>query len=91
MRTFQLPENSLLSLEVLKEKLAYLNCEVTLETTLRSLPDSFHWHIKKASEKRGVLEFTFDPRTGQRWLSVQSGREADWIDEVIAELGGRQE
>jgi hypothetical protein len=61
----------------------------TMKTTLRSYPGSIHWHYKKREKEsmlKGSLEITFWKPEGKIWLSVHSGREDAWIDEIIYPL-----
>jgi hypothetical protein len=50
--------------------------------TLHTYPGSVHWHFKKGANL-GTLEATYVPRDGRAWFSVQGGREAPWIDQVL--------
>ena len=58
----------------------------TLKTTLRGYPGCVHWHLKRDGDERGTLELTLWPAGGEIWFSVQSGRRAPWIREVLIEL-----
>ena len=58
---------------------------VTLRSTLKSYPDSVHWHLKKPSSP-GTLEVTWWPSKQRLWAKVSLGRDAPWIAEAIAEL-----
>jgi hypothetical protein len=61
---------------------------VRMRTTLRRYPESLHWHLARLGE-RGTLEVTYWPPAGRLWLSVQSGRRAAWIAEVVPGLRRR--
>ena len=58
---------------------------VTMKGTLRTYPDSTHWHCKCGCEK-GTLEITIWPAGNRAWFKVQAARGAAWIDEVIPRL-----
>ncbi|CAN5608527.1 hypothetical protein BH11ARM2_BH11ARM2_19560 [soil metagenome] len=63
-----------------------LGLDLTLETTLATLPGSVHWHLRKRGERAGVLEYTMDSRRGTSWLSYQENRFQPWIDEAVGGL-----
>ncbi len=56
--------------------------QIRLRGTLRIYPGSQHWHFQKPGE-RGTLEVTFWPAGNRVWFSVQAGRRAVWIAEII--------
>ena len=58
---------------------------VTLVGTLAQYPGCTHWHLKRGRE-RGVLELTVWPQQRRVWLSVQDGRNGDWIDAAAQRL-----
>jgi hypothetical protein len=60
--------------------------KATVKTELRSYPNSIHWHFKKQGQSRGTLEITFWKQERRIWLSVQDGRRAEWIFEMIGTL-----
>ena len=55
---------------------------VTMRDTLRKYPDCIHWHAKNET-KPGTLEVTFWPQQSRAWFTVQSGRNALWIEEKL--------
>jgi hypothetical protein len=55
---------------------------VTLKATLAKHPGCVHWHFKRGDEP-GTLEITVWPAGRRAWCSVQSGRRAVWIDEMM--------
>ncbi len=65
-----------------------LGLRVSLRGSLASFPGSLHWHLKQGRQS-GTLEVTFAPRATCLWLSVHSGRDADWIDAMLRVLPGR--
>ncbi len=73
-----------LTQDELRQRLASLSCYVDSETTLKTLPGSIHWHIKRL-DASGTLEATWLPG-GEAWLSYHSNRHAPWIDETIEAL-----
>ena len=58
---------------------------MTLKGTLASYPGCVHWHLKRGG-LRGTLEVTLWPSGRRLWLSIQSGRRGEWIDEAAARL-----
>jgi hypothetical protein len=58
---------------------------VSMRGTLKTCPGCVHWHFKNTNEP-GTLEATFWPAQRQAWFSVQDGRTADWIDELLPTL-----
>lgn len=59
---------------------ARLRC--TLKDTLRAYPGCVHWHFKNGTQ-RGTLEITYWPQQTRAWFSIQAGRSATWIDDVL--------
>lgn len=53
-----------------------------MKTSLAKHPGSTHWHYKRASQS-GTLEITVLPSERRIWLTVQNGRRAEWIAEMI--------
>ena len=56
---------------------------IAMRGTLRTYRGCVHWHFKNVDERRGTLEATYWPRERRAWFSVQSGRDAGWIDRVL--------
>jgi hypothetical protein len=56
-----------------------------MKGTLRMFPGCMHWHFKKPPQS-GTLEATMWPSAQRIWLSVQSRRHADWIEQSIDEM-----
>lgn len=46
--------------------------------TLKTLPSSVHWHLKRPGEA-GVLEATWDPSRGELWLGAHVNRVRPWV------------
>jgi hypothetical protein len=53
-----------------------------MKTTLAKHPGSTHWHYKQAKQS-GTLEITIWPSKRRVWMTVQDGRKADWIREIL--------
>ncbi len=58
---------------------------IRMRGTLRTYPGSQHWHVRKPGE-RGTLEVTFWPAGKRVWFSVQAGRCAEWIADIVPQL-----
>ena len=56
---------------------------ITMRDTLKKYPNCIHWHAKNGN-KSGTLEVTFWPQKSRAWFTVQSGRNAPWIEEKLA-------
>lgn len=50
---------------------------------LAKYPGSTHWHYQRPGA-RGTLEITL--WRGRIWISIQSGRTGDWIEEIASRL-----
>ena len=70
---------------LLEEAIAHFGLEIRMRGTLRTYPNSEHWHIYKSGE-RGTLEVTMWPEGKRAWFSVQSGRRAVWIVDIVPQL-----
>ena len=70
---------------LLEEAIAHFGLEIRMKGTLRTYPGSQHWHIYQPGE-RGTLEITMLPEGKRVWLSVQSGRRAGWIADIVPQL-----
>jgi hypothetical protein len=55
---------------------------VRLRGTQHRYPGSQHWHLQKPGE-RGTQEVTLWPAEHRLWLSVQAGRRAGWITDLL--------
>ena len=58
---------------------------IGMRGTLRTYPGSRHWHLRKPGE-RGTLEVTLWPAGKRVWLSVQAGRRAEWIADILPQI-----
>jgi hypothetical protein len=58
---------------------------IRMRSTLSTYPGSIHWHLNKSGE-RGTLEITFWPAGKRAWFSVQSRRQADWIEKILSQF-----
>lgn len=84
---FQLPKHAApVSVEQAVEKVCAANgLTIAMKGALSKYPGSIHWHFKRGKAP-GTLELTFVGTKSQLWASVQAGREAPWIDEVLARI-----
>ena len=67
------------------ETLAAVGLQVSLRGTLKKFPGCIHWHLKSPG-MLGTLELTLWPQQHRAWISIQSGRAADWITETLPEI-----
>ncbi len=58
---------------------------VTLRTTLKQLPGSRHWHVKRGRAP-GTLEITLLPAQRRAWFSIHSNRRGEWITAALSDL-----
>jgi hypothetical protein len=65
--------------------LAAFGLQVSLRGTLKKFPGCIHWHAKIAGQP-GTLELTLWPQEHRAWISIQSGRTADWITLKVPEI-----
>ena len=56
-----------------------------MKDTLAKYPGCIHWHYKKR-RLAGTLEVTLWHSTRRLWLSIQEGRRAEWIEEVLPKV-----
>ena len=68
--------------DVIEAAVLRFGLNVCLRGTLQRYPGSQHWHPQKPGE-RGTLEVTLWPAEHRLWLSVQAGRRADWITDLL--------
>src|ERR1700704_6112521 len=62
--------------------LAAEGLRIALKGELRQYPGCTHWHFRHATLP-GTLELTFWPRERRLWFTIQSRRQADWIDPIV--------
>lgn|ERR1017187_5509185 len=65
--------------------LAAVGLQVSLRGTLKKFPGCMHWHARKAGQS-GTLELTLWPQQHRVWMTIQSGRAAEWITEKLPEI-----
>lgn len=70
---------------LIEEAAAHYSLQIRMRGTLRTYPGSQHWHFQKPGE-RGTLEVTLWPAGKRVWFSVQAGRRAAWITEIIPHM-----
>ena len=63
---------------------------IRMRGTLRVYPGSIHLHLEKQREP-GTLEITLWPAREKLWLSVQAGRRAGWIVNVLPQIKAKLE
>ena len=83
----QLPPTASLSKaeKAIDATLAAVGLEVSLRGTLKQFPGCTHWHARSAGQS-GTLELTLWPQQHRAWITIQSGRAADWIAERLPEV-----
>jgi hypothetical protein len=69
-----------------RSALVQLDLEITLDSTLASIPGSIHLHLRPKAERTGTLEYTMNVRDRQAWLSWHSNRHRPWVDAVVKSL-----
>lgn len=62
-----------------------MGLSLTMKSSLSTHSGSLHWHFRKQKEK-GTLELTVLPSSGRIWASIQSGRRAPWIYELLPKI-----
>ena len=65
--------------------LAGVGLQVPLRGTLKKFPGCTHWHAKNPG-RSGTLELTLWPQQRRAWITIQSGRAAEWITEKLLEI-----
>jgi len=65
--------------------LAAVGLQVSLRVTLKKFPGCIHWHAKLPGQP-GTLELTLWPQQHRAWISIQSGRAAEWIPKKLPEI-----
>lgn len=53
--------------------------------TLASLLGASHWHLSNPGSK-GVLEITWNPKSGRFWASCHGNRQGDWVEPMVEVL-----
>ena len=67
--------------EAVAEAAAMYSLQVASDGTLKSLPGSRHWHLKRPKEP-GTLEITYCPNDGRLWVCYHSNRAGRWVPEL---------
>jgi hypothetical protein len=75
---------------LIEEAAEHYGLQIRMRGTLRIYPGSRHWHFQKPGE-RGTLEVTLWPAGKRVWFSVQTGRRAGWIAEILPHMKARIE
>ena len=71
--------------KIIDATLAAVGLQVSLRGTLKKFPGCTHWHAKLPGQP-GTLELTIWPQQQRAWISIQSGRTADWITKKLPEI-----
>jgi hypothetical protein len=81
---FELPESAVLNgTEQVIESICFqMSLTVSMKGSLSKHPGCTHWHFKSGT-RGGTLELTFCAAKRRLWATIQSGRKADWIDDVL--------
>jgi hypothetical protein len=56
--------------------------DISRRGTLKKFPGCIHWHAKRRGQA-GTLEITLWPRQHRAWITIQSGRRANWITDQL--------
>jgi len=65
--------------------LAAVGLQVSLRGTLKKFPGCTHWHARSPGQS-GTLELTLWPQQHRAWITIQSGRTAEWITKKLPEV-----
>jgi len=68
--------------EMVERAAASQRLTISLRAGLQKYPGCIHWHFKM-NGKSGTIEATMWPSRQRVWLSVQTGRNAEWIKEAV--------
>ena len=71
--------------KAIEATLVAVGLEVSMRGTLKKFPGCIHWHAKSAG-RSGTLELTLWPQQHRAWMSIQSGRAANWIPKKLPEV-----
>lgn len=89
MKKFEinLPKNTITNKVAALFEKAVTKATLTIKSkgTLKSIPNSIHWHITNTGSK-GTLEATFDTMRKRLWLSYHDNRFGDWIADAIVKI-----
>jgi len=83
----ELPRSANLSQveKTIEATLAAIGLQISLRGTLKKFPGCTHWHARSPG-RSGTLELTLWPQQHRAWITIQSGRTADWITEKLPEV-----
>ena len=71
--------------KTIEATLAAVGLQASPRETLKKFPGCIHWHAKSPGQ-RGTLELTLWPQQRRAWISIQSGRAAEWITEELPKM-----
>ena len=68
---------------------AAMGLEIAVETSLKSLPGSLHWHLRRKG-RTGTVEVTWLPSEQRMWVAYHANRLGDgWVKVTAPELATR--
>lgn len=89
MKRFELPlptgADQKQIIDVFETLVMHLGLTVASRGTLKTLPGSVHWHLKKGSES-GTLEATLQFDEQNFRMSYHENRQASWFNEAIPRI-----
>ena len=71
--------------EIIEAACVELGLIQSLRGSLAKYPGAIHWHYKMPGQT-GTLEVTASENRKEIWISVQSGRKAEWIPAIAKQL-----
>lgn len=77
-----------LTVSSFRDRCRELGLAITRDTTMRTIPNSVHLHLRGSGERSGTLEYTMDRESGRSWLSFHENRFRPWILAAIDKLTG---
>lgn len=87
MKTQQIPLLATVTAEIARAAVmaaaAAVEGQIALESTLKTIPGSLHWHVRRRG-RNGTIEATFWPQKTELWVSVHANRERDWAAEAFS-------
>ena len=70
---------------IIESTCAELGLVQSLRGSLAKYPGAIHWHYKMPAQT-GTLEITVSESRHEIWISVQSGRRAEWIPDKVEQI-----
>jgi hypothetical protein len=67
---------------LIEEAVAHFGLHFRMRSTLHSYRGSLYWHVQKPGE-RATLDVTLWPAGEKVWFSIQAGRRAAWIVQIV--------